>query len=434
MLVNSSISLQGSKRMFLLVCLFFVASISYLAFFVPRENFWLSYSLIVLSFILFYLAYNLTDNFNWLFLLGLLLRIILLFSIPELSDDFYRFLWDGAVTDSGQNPFLYKPSEVLLHDWLREDFKDKFHLLNSPNYYTVYPPFIQLVDFISVCLGKTFSGSLVVMKFIFLLGELCSFYFLKKLLSDSAREKQVYLFWLCPLVVIEFMGNLHFEAFMITFILAAFWYFKQEKWFFCALFFSLAFYTKLVPLAFFPFFVVASSKKIKFTLFTVLFLLVGSIPVIFESGYLYVFESVKLYFGSFEFNSGIAYLGQKYKYTYPSIFYITKCFSVVTLVGSFVLFYFKKFDFRYAISLFYFVYLLFSQSVHPWYVIPLIPLFLMKEIPKSLWVWVLLIPLSYITYETAGYEQKEWVRFVEYGLVFITICSEYYLSQKRPSN
>ena len=46
---------------------------------------------------------------TWLIALGIALRALLLFSLPNLSDDYHRFLWDGRLTVAGYDPFMHVP-------------------------------------------------------------------------------------------------------------------------------------------------------------------------------------------------------------------------------------------------------------------------------------------------------------------------------------
>jgi hypothetical protein len=48
---------------------------------------------------------------------ALLFRLLLLFAVPALSDDFYRFLWDGRLSLEGINPFLYTPRQLIQSGW-----------------------------------------------------------------------------------------------------------------------------------------------------------------------------------------------------------------------------------------------------------------------------------------------------------------------------
>jgi hypothetical protein len=49
----------------------------------------------------------------WVFILGLLARLVMFPSTPVLEDDHYRYLWDGGVLANGFNPYQYSPREVV---------------------------------------------------------------------------------------------------------------------------------------------------------------------------------------------------------------------------------------------------------------------------------------------------------------------------------
>ena len=57
---------------------------------------------------------------------GIVFRLILLFSDPIEEIDLYRYLWDGAVTTTGVNPYRYSPeqvSSVAENDDIPEDLR-----------------------------------------------------------------------------------------------------------------------------------------------------------------------------------------------------------------------------------------------------------------------------------------------------------------------
>jgi len=47
-------------------------------------------------------------GFKQILLISLLFRLVLLFSTPNLSDDYYRFIWDGELISNGNNPYEFK--------------------------------------------------------------------------------------------------------------------------------------------------------------------------------------------------------------------------------------------------------------------------------------------------------------------------------------
>ena len=99
-----------------------------------------------------------------IWLIAVVMRVALLPLAPELTDDFYRYLWDGHVQLAGTNPYLYAPGapevEGLRTAW--------HHLINNPTVPTIYPPLAQLV-FLMIALG---GSSITLMKLIWIACDL----------------------------------------------------------------------------------------------------------------------------------------------------------------------------------------------------------------------------------------------------------------------
>ena len=151
-------------------------------------------------------------NEIWLF--AICLRVVLLFSVPNLSDDFYRFVWDGHLVSHGENPYLTLPSEYEVEDaadrlYLKKEAMDR---MNSANYYTVYPPASQfLFGAASVVSGNHLSVNVFVLKLFLLLAEIFTIWVMIRLLGAFKMNKRlVALYAFNPLIVIEIVGNIHF--------------------------------------------------------------------------------------------------------------------------------------------------------------------------------------------------------------------------------
>jgi hypothetical protein len=56
---------------------------------------------------------NSNNMLNFIIALGLILRVLMIFTPPAISVDYFRYLWDGAVLAKGANPYLYSPSEII---------------------------------------------------------------------------------------------------------------------------------------------------------------------------------------------------------------------------------------------------------------------------------------------------------------------------------
>lgn len=63
---------------------------------------------------LFFIFLNLLcQREEYLLIIGVLSRLIFLFSLPNLSQDFYRFIWDGRLISQGINPYLFTPNYLM---------------------------------------------------------------------------------------------------------------------------------------------------------------------------------------------------------------------------------------------------------------------------------------------------------------------------------
>ena len=98
--------------------------------------------------------------------LGVALRFLLIFSFPNLSDDIYRFIWDGLLTINGINPFNHLPSYFIDNQIVIQGINQElFDKLNSPNYYTIYPPVCQGIFAMSTWIfPSSWIGSAMIMK------------------------------------------------------------------------------------------------------------------------------------------------------------------------------------------------------------------------------------------------------------------------------
>ncbi len=148
------------------------------------------------------------------FWIGLGLRLLALLAFPRLSEDVYRFIWDGALWWSELHPLDATPLQVAdsvgagaafakTHDGL-------LAAMNSRNYFTVYPPGSQLVFALGGLVAGTPWLATLLIKVVLLLGDLAVLGLLRRLAPD--RPWVAYVYWLHPAIVVELAGNAHFEG------------------------------------------------------------------------------------------------------------------------------------------------------------------------------------------------------------------------------
>ncbi len=97
---------------------------------------------------------------------AVLLRVSLWPADRYLSDDIYRYHWDGKVLAAGINPYRYAPQDPALDPLRGDDFDVR---INHPGYHTVYPPLAELLFAAGYALSP---GRLAGLRLLLLLSEL----------------------------------------------------------------------------------------------------------------------------------------------------------------------------------------------------------------------------------------------------------------------
>ena len=105
---------------------------------------------------------------------------LFLFSIPNLSDDFYRFIWDGRLLASGNHPFAQLPVYYIDNNISIQGIDEElFKSLNSPEYFTIYPALSQYVFWLAASLAPhSVYGSVLVIKMVIFAAEIGSLFLL----------------------------------------------------------------------------------------------------------------------------------------------------------------------------------------------------------------------------------------------------------------
>lgn len=176
-----------------------------------------------------------------------LFRVSLLFSPPYLSDDIYRYVWDGRVQAAGINPYRHIPSNPSLAD-LRDD--KIYPRINRRDYApTMYPPLAQFIYFLTTRI----SESVTWMKATMLLFEVVTIWALLQLLTSFGlpRERVLFYAW-HPLIVWEFAGSGHLDAIAIAFLCLALLARRRNGEISTALTLAGATLIKLFPIALLP--------------------------------------------------------------------------------------------------------------------------------------------------------------------------------------
>jgi alpha-1,6-mannosyltransferase len=402
---------------------------------------------------------------------AILFRLILLFTYPSLSDDVYRYAWDGHLMSSGVNPYLYPVNSALLdpyntplrslvnHNWMASPYLPAaqvyFMLVNW-----LAPQSIKGFQ-IAACICDLGTGWLVMDMF--------------RMLNLPRQRVLVYL-W-NPLVIVEFSHAAHIDVWMIFLVSLSFWLLvnaspgvrgeKGFKWG-AALAMALAVLTKGLPVIFLPFVL----RRLGWLRILGAGAAVVAVSVLFAQGAGWgingwinngtgLFGALRIYLLEWNYNSGLYHWLETGLSGYATarnvpvnVFtalpVILARLTAGLLLGLSLLFagmftwakdnparadHQKRSLWLLRLSsVGVMVYLLFTTTLHPWYVtliIPFLPFWLPapgedERIGRFMWPGLYFscsVVLAYFSYIQPGeFQEFDFVRLVEYIPLFILLA------------
>jgi len=175
---------------------------------------------------------------------AVLLRLLALPLTPSLSDDVYRYLWDGRVTASGSNPYLLTPDDESLAG-LRDDLWRKTAHRDVP---TVYPP-LALGMFTA---AAGLPRPLLVYKLALAAVDLAGCVLLLALARRRGNAWMALAYVWNPLLVVEGAGMGHVDVLGASLTIACVWMLSVGRNAAAGGAAALAVLAKLVPLAALP--------------------------------------------------------------------------------------------------------------------------------------------------------------------------------------
>jgi hypothetical protein len=175
-------------------------------------------------------------------------RALLVPGAPTLSDDAYRFVWDGRVQAAGINPYRYVPADrrlVRLRDWR------VFTRVNRPQTRTLYPPANQ-VTFLAA--HEVAGDGIRPWKLSILALEAAAVALLLIMLTRARVSRgRVVLYAWHPIAIVEIAGSGHPDAIMVVALLATLVLWDARRRLAAGVALGVATLAKFVPLLAAPF-------------------------------------------------------------------------------------------------------------------------------------------------------------------------------------
>lgn len=377
---------------------------------------------------------------------GLLFRLIVLLTTPPtLSDDVYRYIWDGRLANAGVSPYSYAVESPQL-DWLDSPERAQ---VNHQSMASPYLPVAQVLFSLVYRVGPDNPLAFQVTAVILDLLTSC-------LITDLLRRLRRPPVWVLvylwnPLAVVEFAQGAHVDAWMLFLMMAAFWFWiaaRSRGLSILAL--AAATLTKGIPILLLA--VLGRRWGKVHTAACILLAVAACVPFAARVGWglagpldgTGVFGALRIYAQEWNYNGGlyhwleVALAGYRSAGAVPPQIAgwapISKAKWIVSIVLGVVLLAIwwagrsglGDLDLLQLALVPLGAYLLLTPTVHPWYltlILPFLPFLPSRpgsnrNAGRFLWPWLYLaaaIPLSYFTYlDPANLREYAAVRLMEY--------------------
>ncbi len=310
--------------------------------------------------------------FIYFIVIGLLIRISVSFfsgDISYLSDDVYRYIWEGKLVTNNYNPYIVSPEDMLSTPLADSTIYPK---INHPWHVTIYPPISQYLFAISYIIGGDSLSGFKLLALLFELLSLLLMYYFVKIYRLPDWSFLIYLF--SPFIIIEFLFSNHLDIFGLPFLVGALILLKDYKKhiYTLSLLLAIGVLIKFYILFFIPFifFFFGAKEKLKFIITFTITILLLYLPFILSSGF-NVFGSLLVYLDKWQYNGSI-YLLLKQIFSQETARYI---FFAVFFCSYIPLLLLKRFKNNPMLQSFiiFGVYIILTPTIFNWYLLWIIP-------------------------------------------------------------
>lgn len=383
---------------------------------------------------------------SWLlWLVPIAFRLILLTTTPTLSDDVYRYLWDGHLVSEGVSPYAHAINDPAVDQF-------SIPIRDLANNRDLASPYLPTAHGVFGSAALLFPSSPLTMQLIMMAFDLTVAAVLVRLLKlAELPSRRVLLYLWNPLVIVEVAHGAHLDAVMVALATAAllctFDPMIRNRWggAWGPTLLALATLTRPIPLLLLPALFWRWSWRQRFIYVAVA---VGlTVPWGIRPGFglgsnpdgTGVFGAARAYTDTFRFNSGLYHWFETWvrgrgldDKGWDEPIQLTKVIVGIGVAMLLLMVLAQARSMASTRSLLRLalvplgIYVVLTPVLHPWYTVLLFALlvFLTPAADESPAQWLLLAPwlylaatlvLSYLTYEDpSAFAEREWVRKVEW--------------------
>jgi len=384
----------------------------------------------------------------WILFIGILTRLVYFPSQLIQETDPYRYIWDGQMILTKQNPYSLSPQEAYGRGLLSLDSSKQEMVqyvnerINHPGVRTIYPPGAQFLFLLSQVLTP---GSLVVWKIMIAIAEILILITMVLILKRLRLPPEwVVLYAWSPLIIKEFSNSLHLDVFAVLFICLMVYALIKKHHPLALLYLAIATTIKWFAIIFLPFLLIMFRQSLLKNLVSIgmffALIMAAFLPFI-NVGAGALFEGLLRFSAQWKVNDGlfsvITNVVQSFQLPFDAsvisrivvglIFGFIVILACQRLLKKRTIFRFLQMSMISLAALFFLM-----PTGNPWYFTWLFP-FLIIFPSRALIVFSGLVFLYYLDFYFMYHEQRElfqWIRLVEYGLFFIILGLELWIKNR----
>jgi rSAM/selenodomain-associated transferase 2 len=320
-----------------------------------------------------------------------------------VSNDVYRYIWEGFIQNQGFNPYQIAPNDPLLTGLIRGDMATIWQQINHKDLSAAYPPLMMLLFRTLSAISPTpifFKIAMIGFDLV-TIGALI-------LIVHWRKIPPTHLIWYVanPFVLVYVAGEAHLDIVQAAFLVWAFYFIGSRKPVAGFLALGMAAASKYFSLVALPFVMTRSNRHAWPAIF-----LAGIAFIPFMHDPEAVFRSLFIFGSRMHYNDGLAEI---LRFLFGTRTLPVLCLILLCLLAGIYLFVHDTLRSAYlALG----VLLLCLPTLHPWYLLLMAPL--MVVYPSRAWLYLMLasvamLPVLVNEYHTGVFLENKWLKLIEY--------------------
>ena len=340
--------------------------------------------------------------------IGILGRLFFLGS--PVSNDVFRYIWEGYIQNHGFNPYIYAPDNPMLSNLREGELGRVWESINHKDLSAAYPPLVMLFFRGLSAISPSplfFQSTMLVFDLIII------FFVLLFIRNQGLAPARLLLYTANPFILVYTIGEAHLDVIQAAFVTGGLYCLYCKKNWSGFLLLGSAVFSKYLAIVIIPFLICRANLR---------FLPAAILPAMsfipFINDLEAMFYSLGVFGTTMHYNDGLAEISR----------FLVGDLSVLLLVCLLLLIlaiiYLFEHERMRSVYLAIGALLLMLPTLHPWYLILIAPLIVIY--PSRAWIYlmgavIVTLPVAAIEYQTGVFQEIKILKLIEYLPFFLLL-------------